>query len=46
MSLIKIKPAPEVQPTKQELLASITVTTQSGKTFDGNETARKLAVPR
>lgn len=29
-----------VTPSKAELLASITVTTQSGKTFDGNETAR------
>lgn len=27
-------------PSKAELLAAITVTTQSGKTFDGNETAR------
>lgn len=27
-------------PTRQELLEAITVTTQSGKTFDGNETAR------
>lgn len=27
-------------PDKNELLNSITVTTQSGKTFDGNETAR------
>lgn len=26
--------------SKSDLLASITVTTQSGKTFDGNETAR------
>lgn len=28
------------KPSKAELLAAITVTTQSGKTFDGNETAR------
>lgn len=27
-------------PSKADLLATITVTTQSGKTFDGNETAR------
>ena len=27
-------------PSKQDLLSSITVTTQSGNTFDGNETAR------
>lgn len=39
MSLIKIKPL-QLPPSKTELLASITVTTQSGKTFDGNETAR------
>lgn len=31
---------PVAIPSKQELLNSITVTTQSGKTFDGNETAR------
>lgn len=29
-----------ITPLKQTLLATITVTTQSGKTFDGNETAR------
>lgn len=33
--------APQQQaPSKEYLLSSITVTTQSGKTFDGNETAR------
>lgn len=31
---------PQSQLSKAELLNSITVTTQSGKTFDGNETAR------
>lgn len=40
MSLIKIKPPIVASPSKAELLATITVTTQSGKTFDGNETAR------
>lgn len=33
--------APQPQtPSKEYLLSSITVTTKSGKTFDGNETAR------
>ena len=31
---------PKAPPSKQDLLSSITVTTQSGNTFDGNETAR------
>lgn len=31
---------PILPPSKAEQLATITVTTQSGKTFDGNETAR------
>lgn len=34
-----LKP-PILPPSKADLLATITVTTQSGKTFDGNETAR------
>lgn len=34
-----LNPLPAL-PSKAELLASITVTTQSGKTFDGNETSR------
>lgn len=34
-----LNPAPQL-PSKQELLDSITVATQSGKVFDGNETAR------
>jgi hypothetical protein len=32
-------PQPPI-PSKQQLLTSITVTTQAGNTFDGNETAR------